>query len=129
MSTGQPTLEPLRLEVTDAQGERTVVVDSSPFSIGRRENNTLRLGGSEVWREHIVIEQIDGVWMVRDLQSRSGTSVNDQPLTSQPLKSGDRIRLGLVAHFFAAVSDFTHGTAQGDDITAMVIRYRGADAA
>jgi serine phosphatase RsbU (regulator of sigma subunit) len=34
----------------------------------------------------------------------------------------------LVSHIFAAVSDFTHGTAQGDDITAMVIRYRGADA-
>jgi sigma-B regulation protein RsbU (phosphoserine phosphatase) len=36
---------------------------------------------------------------------------------------------GLVAHIFAAVSEFTRGTAQGDDITAMVIRYRGADGA
>ena len=134
MSTGQPPLEPLRLEVTDAQGERTVVVDSSPFSIGRRENNGLRLGGSEVSREHVVIERIDGVWMVRDLQSRYGTSVNDQPLTSQPLKSRDRIRLGrgggadMVCHFGDATSASSRSmTVARDDlrqITALLEDFR-----
>ena len=134
MSTGQPPLEPLRLEVTDAQGERTVVVDSSPFTIGRRENNDLRLGGSEVSREHIVIERVDGVWMIRDLQSRYGTSVNDQPLTSQPLKSGDRIRLGrgggadMVCHFGDATSASSRSmTGARDDlrqITALLEDFR-----
>jgi sigma-B regulation protein RsbU (phosphoserine phosphatase) len=35
----------------------------------------------------------------------------------------------LVAHVFDAVREFTLGTAQGDDITAMVIKYRGAETA
>jgi len=93
MSTGLPP-EPLRLEITDTQGERTVLVDKTPFSIGRRENNDVRLAGSEVSREHVVIEVVDGAWVIRDLASRYGTTVNDTPLTTHGLKGGDRIRLG-----------------------------------
>ncbi len=94
MTTGQLPAEQLRLEITDTQGERTIVVDKSPFNIGRRENNDLRLAGSEVSREHVVIEVIDEAWVVRDLASRYGTTVNESPLTSHRLKSGDKIRLG-----------------------------------
>ena len=32
----------------------------------------------------------------------------------------------LVQHLIAAVREFTHGAAQSDDITAMVVHYRGA---
>ncbi|MEO6222118.1 MAG: SpoIIE family protein phosphatase, partial [Vicinamibacterales bacterium] len=94
MTTGPTPPEPLRLEISDTQGERTVPVDKTPFSIGRRENNDLRLAGSEVSREHVVIEVIDDAWVVRDLASRYGTTVNEVPLTSHRLKSGDKIRLG-----------------------------------
>ncbi len=36
-------------------GERVVTLDRMPFTIGRRETNDLRLGGSEVSREHAEI--------------------------------------------------------------------------
>jgi hypothetical protein len=39
-----------RLEVRDVLGERVVTIDRVPFSIGRRETNDLRLGGSEVYQ-------------------------------------------------------------------------------
>jgi pSer/pThr/pTyr-binding forkhead associated (FHA) protein len=41
-----------RLEVTDALGRRVVPIAKTPFEIGRRETNDLRLAGSEVSRDH-----------------------------------------------------------------------------
>lgn len=83
-----------RLDVTDAVGRRIVPVDRHPFTIGRRETNTLRLMGSEVSREHAEIVLEAGVFTLRDRRSRYGTFVNDQPVTERRLAHGDRIRLG-----------------------------------
>src|SRR5690349_8318344 len=83
-----------RLEVRDVLGERVVTVDRTPFTIGRRETNGLRLGGSEVSREHAEITLENGKYMLRDKQSRYGTFVNGQAVTEYELKSGDNVRLG-----------------------------------
>ena len=83
-----------RLEVRDVLGERVVVIDHVPFSIGRRETNDLRLGGSEVSREHAEIHSDNGKFTIRDRESRYGTFVNGEPVTDCELRSGDRVRLG-----------------------------------
>jgi phosphoserine phosphatase RsbU/P len=84
----------LRLQVADSVGEREVVIDHFPFTIGRRETNDLKLTGSEVSREHAEI-LLDGDHMVlRDRESRYGTFVNDDPVTECELRPGDRVRLG-----------------------------------
>ena len=83
-----------RLEVRDALGERDVTLDHLPFSIGRREANDLQLGGSEVSREHAVIREEGGQFLLRDCDSRYGTFVNGDPVKECALQSGDRIRLG-----------------------------------
>src|SRR5579871_1825529 len=84
-----------RLQVTDALGERTIPVTRFPFSIGRRETNDLRLGGSEVSREHAEIVNESGTVCLRDRESRYGTFVNGEPVQHDyALRSGDRIRLG-----------------------------------
>jgi serine phosphatase RsbU (regulator of sigma subunit)/pSer/pThr/pTyr-binding forkhead associated (FHA) protein len=83
-----------RLEVRDVLGERFVIIDHVPFSIGRRETNDLRLGGSEVSREHAEITSDAGKFQIRDRESRYGTFVNGEPVTECELRSGDRIRLG-----------------------------------
>src|SRR5438552_14050587 len=83
-----------RLEVRDVLGERVVSMDRLPFTIGRRETNSLRLGGSEVSREHAEIINIDGKYTLRDKQSRYGTYINGEPITEGELKSGDAVRLG-----------------------------------
>lgn len=134
MTTGLIPPEPLRLEVTDTQGERTILVDKTPFNIGRRENNDLRLAGSEVSREHVVIEAVEGAWVVRDLASRYGTTVNEAPLTSHRLKAGDKIRLGrgggadILCHFGDETSSVSRSmTGARDDlrqITALLEGFR-----
>src|SRR5882762_11919892 len=83
-----------RLEVRDALGERVVPLDRMPFMIGRRETNALRLGGSEVSREHAEIASENGRYLLRDKESRYGTFVNGDQVTECELKSGDRVRLG-----------------------------------
>jgi len=68
-----------RLEVRDVLGERVVSMDRWPFTIGRRETNDLRLGGSEVSREHAEIASENGRYLLRDKASRYGTYVNGEP--------------------------------------------------
>lgn len=83
-----------RLRVRDSSGERDVAIDRSPFTIGRREGNDLRLAGGEVSREHAEIV-VDGARLtLRDRSSRYGTFVNDEQATEIEIRHGDRIRLG-----------------------------------
>jgi phosphoserine phosphatase RsbU/P len=83
-----------RLEVTDALGRRVVPVGKTPFEIGRRETNDLRLAGSEVSRDHAEIVIIDNTYVLRDRTSRYGTYVNGEQVTERTLVHGDRLRLG-----------------------------------
>ncbi|MCC7009162.1 MAG: SpoIIE family protein phosphatase [Acidobacteria bacterium] len=83
-----------RLHVSDSLGDRDVAIDHFPFTIGRRETNDVRLGGSEVSREHAQITNDGGVIIIRDRESRYGTFVNGDRITESPLRPGDRIRLG-----------------------------------
>jgi serine phosphatase RsbU (regulator of sigma subunit) len=83
-----------RLEVRDVLGPQNKVIDRSPFTIGRRETNDLRLGGSEVSREHAEICFTDGRYLLRDLKSTYGTFVNGTAVTECELRSGDQVRLG-----------------------------------
>ncbi len=83
-----------RLEVRDILGERVVTLDRLPFTIGRRETNDLRLGGTEVSREHAEILSDGGRFLLRDKESRYGTFVNGELVTECELRSGDRVRLG-----------------------------------
>ncbi|MBA3297327.1 MAG: SpoIIE family protein phosphatase [Acidobacteria bacterium] len=83
-----------RLEVTDALGRRVVPIVSSPFEIGRRETNDLRLAGSEVSRDHANIQNEQDKFVLRDRNSRYGTFVNGEQITERALAHGDRVRLG-----------------------------------
>jgi serine phosphatase RsbU (regulator of sigma subunit) len=134
MMDAQLPLETLRLDVSDAQGERPVLVDRTPFAIGRRDTNDLRLAGSEVSRDHAVLEVVDGGWVVRDLTSRYGTTVNDAPVTTHRIASGDRIRLGrgggadLVCYIGTETSVLSRSTSGARDdlrqITALLEGFR-----
>jgi sigma-B regulation protein RsbU (phosphoserine phosphatase) len=83
-----------RLQVHDALGDREVLLNRFPFTIGRRENNDLKLGGSEVSREHAEVVAEAGHFLLRDRESRYGTFVNGEPVTECQLRTGDQIRLG-----------------------------------
>ena len=83
-----------RLEVTDALGRRIVPIAKSPFEIGRRETNDLRLAGSEVSRDHAEITIDGNRFTLHDRNSRYGTYVNGEQVTERVLAHGDKVRLG-----------------------------------
>jgi len=86
-----------RLEVTDAQGRRVVLLDKAAFTIGRRSANDLQLTGTDVSRDHAEILRSDGQYLVRDRGSRCGTYVNGAQVTEKHLVHGDRIQVGRAA--------------------------------
>ena len=84
-----------RLDVVDGAGRRSVDVAPLPFAIGRRDTNHLRLGGSEVSRDHAEIVLEGSRYVLRDKHSRFGTFVNGEAVTTErALSPGDVIRLG-----------------------------------
>jgi serine phosphatase RsbU (regulator of sigma subunit) len=84
----------LRLQVHEAAGEREIAIEQFPYTIGRRETNDLRLGGSEVSREHAEVVAENGRVLIRDRESRYGTFVNGEAVAECELRPGDRVRLG-----------------------------------
>ena len=86
-----------RLEVTDAQGRRVVILDKPAFTIGRRSANDLHLTGTDVSRDHAEILRSDGHYLIRDRGSRCGTYVNGAQVTEKRLSHGDRIQVGRTA--------------------------------
>ncbi|MDH4063779.1 MAG: SpoIIE family protein phosphatase [Acidobacteriota bacterium] len=89
LSDGAP-----HLVVHDSTGRRVERITKTPYAIGRRQTNDLRLAGAEVSREHAVIVSDGATYRLLDSGSHCGTYVNDVPITEHVLVSGDRIRLG-----------------------------------
>lgn len=74
---------------------RVAEVSAPVVSVGRRPDNTVCLEDSGVSKYHAVIEQRDGGYVVTDLGSSNGTTVNDEPLREpRALRDGDLICFG-----------------------------------
>jgi phosphoserine phosphatase RsbU/P len=83
-----------RLQVSDASGSRVVIIDRDLFTIGRRSGHHLYLSGSDISRDHAVVERVGSQFTLRDRGSLCGTFVNGQPIDEHRLESGDRIHMG-----------------------------------
>ena len=79
------------------QGEET---------IGRGSESTVRIDSSEVSREHARITAYSDRWVIEDVGSRNGTSVNDGRITGRTvISAGDILHLGKIPFRFAPVDD------------------------
>jgi len=73
---------------------RTYVV-TDRLVIGRGSGADVRIASEDVSRSHVIIEQTEpGKFEIEDQGSKNGTMVNGFPVTTQPLKYGDKIRVG-----------------------------------
>lgn len=72
------------------------------LTIGRRNNNDLVIDNLAVSGHHAKIDSVGNGFVLIDLQSKNGSFVNEQLITSHWLKSGDVINIGkhsVVFHF------------------------------
>ena len=65
-----------------------------PITIGREEDNAIRLNDERASRVHARIQVDDDRVILTDLESTNGTEVNGHNVKMTVLQSGDRIRIG-----------------------------------
>lgn len=75
-------------------GERTIPLTQSLINIGRSTDNHIVLEDQFVSRHHIQLRLRFGVYTLFDVESRSGTYVNNVLLNEHRLQSGDVIHIG-----------------------------------
>jgi pSer/pThr/pTyr-binding forkhead associated (FHA) protein len=82
-------------------GSPAVPVTRRTVVIGRRETCDIAIpNDAGVSAGHAVIFQLDGHWFLRDLASRTGTTVNGKAIHQQQLNFGDRIAIGSASILF-----------------------------
>jgi ABC-type multidrug transport system ATPase subunit len=65
-----------------------------PIMIGRLPGNDIELDAPDVSRRHAMISKREQAYILKDLDSRNGTFVNEKPIQSLELHEGDIIRIG-----------------------------------
>jgi hypothetical protein len=81
---GQPRA-PFLLDLHALEGDR--------FLLGRHPRCDIVVEGSNVSRRHAELMFRDGVWVIRDLGSTNGTTLNGSPVGRSELRSGDLVGL------------------------------------
>jgi peptidoglycan hydrolase CwlO-like protein len=91
LGVGVPHLE---VRKKDRRGVRRIALDQSVNTVGRSDLNTIVLHDDRVSRHHCVIDLVDDLAWIRDAGSRSGITVNFEPVVRAALQEGDLIKIG-----------------------------------
>ena len=79
-------------------GGRRLVVGPTGVTIGRSRQCDVVLDDSNVSRQHAEIRPRGGSWVLTDLGSTNGSSINGRRLAGpEVLRSGDEIEIGTTA--------------------------------
>lgn len=87
-------------------GERVIALTQSVINIGRSDENDIILDDAYASRHHVQLRLRFGVYTLFDVNSRSGTLVNNVSVREHRLASGDVIRIGNTQLVFL------HGTGK-----------------
>lgn len=74
-------------------------------SVGRGVRNEIRVLDTEVSRQHAVIRNENGRWMLSDRNSANGTFVNGQQTRARELNHGDQIQVGRTVFLFTTTDE------------------------
>jgi pSer/pThr/pTyr-binding forkhead associated (FHA) protein len=84
-------------------------VDRAVCSIGRADDNDIRIRDDTVSLSHATLLRKAGVWFVVDLRSMNGTYVDGSRVSGErELHPGARVRLGAVELVFRAIASVEH---------------------
>lgn len=83
------------LVLVQGQEQKSMVLDHSPFSIGRKIDKDLVISDPRVSRDHALITSENGTFYVTDQGSKHGTFVNGERVERQKLQRNDRLEFGV----------------------------------
>ncbi|MCW8130653.1 MAG: protein kinase [Planctomycetota bacterium] len=69
-------------------------------TIGRQSSNTIQINEPKASRSHARVVQVDGEYLVEDLESSNGTKVNGRKVAKLALSHGDTIQIGATRLVF-----------------------------
>lgn len=98
------------------------VLDKEVMTIGRKEDNDIRIDNLAVSGHHAKLLTIFEDSFLEDLDSTNGTYVNGKPITKHPLKHGDVITIGK-----HELRYFNESSRMGDDSEKTVMIRRKPD--
>ncbi len=91
-----PTQTAALIEESSLLGLGRVEITRGLFKIGRGKHCDLTLADKSISKNHAWIVRDSGDWVIRDLNSTNGISVNDRFVESETLEHGDLIEIGRV---------------------------------
>jgi len=74
--------------------QKNIVLNRTPFSVGRKIDKDLVIADPRVSRDHAQIMQEGQDFFIIDLNSKHGTFVNGERIQRQKLERGDRLEFG-----------------------------------
>lgn len=92
-----------------------------PVTIGREDENVIRLNDERISRFHAKIQEDGGRIILTDLDSTNGTRVNGHPVQLKVLRPGDLISLGRCLLVFGSAEELraqAHGLKDGQRATS-----------
>jgi general secretion pathway protein A len=93
----------------------------SKILIGRHSHNEINLRDGSVSRYHAMIVPEGNGWVVVDLNSTNGTTVNGEAVQRRPLADGDRIAVGRFEIEFSGRGDAGLGRPEEPDMRRTVV--------
>lgn len=102
------------LKVVQGNEQKNVVLNRSPFTVGRKVDKDLVIADPRVSRDHAQITQEGMEFYLVDLGSKHGTFVNGEKIQRQKLERGDRLEFGArdSAYVLFNPADKTSNTAR-----------------
>ncbi len=98
-------------------------LDNKQMTIGRGAANQIAIDDSKSSRNHCRVQLTDHGYTIEDLNSKNGTLLNGEPITTERLRPGDRVSIGNTHFTFqedrevtSPDFDFGPGTARFDAI-------------
>ena len=98
--THDPTSEPgttlfPQLVLVQNGEQRTISIDHTPFTVGRKVDKDVVVGDPRVSRDHAIIVSENGKFTVIDQGSKHGTYVNGERVDRKDLERNDRLEFGV----------------------------------
>jgi len=101
---------------------REKTMGNKPMTIGRDAEASIQILDRSASRFHAEVFPVGGMYFVRDLDSKNGTLVNDDPITDEELlREGDVIKIGSTELVYEP------GNSLQDDESSSRISYRDED--
>src|ERR1700676_4200875 len=82
------------LKFVQGSEQKDLVMDRTPFTVGRKVDKDLVIADPRVSRDHAQITKEGQEFFLVDLGSKHGTFVNGERVQRQKLERGDRRELG-----------------------------------